>query len=92
MIGNFTVSEYVKMGNTLSEDQVFSLIESYEKKILDLKEVNSVQYKDNELVEEQLYFAKEVIYTILKEMNDIKSVTKLKKLINNTIEQSYLDL
>lgn len=87
---NFTlddVIQYVKI-----PEEVRQLLETASRRINYLEtEVRKVE-KHNELYSEQLYFCREFIQAVKEESEKVTKVKDLKKFIEVTLENSYIEL
>lgn len=88
MEGNYTAREWLQMGNRFTTEQIERLIEENEANIADLQ---SSEHSD-ELVEEQLYFARNAIEGILESCKKITNCRELKKAIDAIVENSGVEL
>lgn len=87
---NFTlddVIQYVKI-----PEEVRKLLETASRRINYLEtEVRKVE-KHNEMYSEQLYFCREFIHAVKEESEKATKVKELKKFIEVTLENSYIEL
>lgn len=91
MLGNLTAFDMLKMGKTLSEDDVYEMANSYESKIDEMQKELDMLRKQTELAQEQTCFAIEIIEQVEYICRTETRAKDIKAEISSTIENSYLE-
>ena len=81
------VIQYVKI-----PEEVRRLLETASRRINYLEEEFRHEYKVKEMYSEQLYFCREFIHAVKDESEKATKVKDLKKFIEVTLENSYIEL
>lgn len=91
-IGNYSLEEWLHLGRSLTNEQVMKLLRSKDDELALLKEQSEAEDRRVELIEEQLYFAKELLEGIQDAMKMNNRCSNLKKHINRLIENSMFEV
>lgn len=89
--GNYSLQEWLHLGHSLTNEQVLKLLRSKDEELALLKEQSEAEDRRVELIEEQLYFAKELLEGIQDAMKANNRCSELKKEINKLVQESMFE-